>query len=288
MLERTITKLKEFWASPYSAPARLPLKNVARFTYTPIKDFVDCIKEALATSKPDEPFLMHLARAVVDDCYSGVQGYPKGYTMAMGWIGMIGGGIGAAVGAGFAAHALGLGWLGIGAAGVAASGLGILAGPFVVAGTVALGGFIAGVAMMAPGFVEGCRSLKRHFTDRKMQGAVAQAVPQLKEAEPDMSQKAGRILEQVMALPENCRGPLLKELAEQYAKTGEDAAEKVLKAVEALPNDQREKVAEKLRDMLSESFSAVAKKEAGQTVVLHKVKMSGGPLKLKSQQAATP
>ena len=273
MLER----LKKVFASPYALPLTHPVKAVARWTYGPVKNFAQGVKYGL-DQQSDKPVYLRVFNALRD-----AEGFSSGgHTMAITWAGVVLGGAAAVIGGGIGAHALGFGWMGVTAACLGATSLGMMAGPFVIAGLVAAGGAIAGCAIAAvPGFFEGIYLANKQRKSMKSQAAATQAVPQLKAAAPRLKEEASAMLKKIRAMPPEAQAPLLKELNEQYR--GNQAlsdADSIARAIDALPEADRQRLVTSLQTTLKQTFEAVARQESDAAMALHTPVKTGGPLKI--------
>lgn len=277
-------KLKELWNNPYLAPLTEPLRKIGLFATVPIRNFGESFKEALESTK-DRPLIARL----FDELSNNGKTYAHEGTVAMLWIGMIAGGAGAAAGGFFGTMALGGGYIAAGAVALAVTGTGAMLGPFLAAGIVALAGTIAGLALCpVPGFLEGCYKLSRHRKLGAAQAAMTQAAPQLKNEDEAVQRKAAELFEKVQALPAATQGAVLKAMNDKFAATGQVDADKLLNAISALPAADQQALVKTLRQTtLADAFDAVAKQEAGDSIVLQKTVTTGGTLKLKKQPEAT-
>jgi hypothetical protein len=276
-------KLKELWNNPYLAPLTEPLRKIGLFATVPLRNFGECVREALE-STDDKPLMARLFSELSNNGKS----YAYEGTVAMLWIGMVAGGVGAAAGGFFGTMALGGGYVAAGIAAIAVTGTGVMMGPFLAAGVVALAGTVAGLALCpVPGFLEGCYKLSRHRKLGTAQTAVTQAAPQLKQQDESVQRKAAELFEKVQSLPTASQGPVLKAMNDKFAAAGQGDADKLLNAIAALPDADQQALVKTLRQTtLADAFDAVARQEAGDSIVLQKTVTTGGTLKLKKQPEA--
>ncbi|MEZ0262859.1 MAG: hypothetical protein ACAH80_17775 [Alphaproteobacteria bacterium] len=276
-------KLKQLWNSPYLAPLTEPLRKIGLFATVPLRDFGACLREALGSTE-DKPLMARLFK----ELNGSGNHYTEGYTAIMLWVGMIAGGAGAAAGGFFGATALGGGYVAGAITGLALTGTGVMLGPFLAAGIVAAAGAVVGLALCpVPGFLEGCYKLSRHRKLGAAQATVTQAAPQLKQEDETVQRKAAELFEKVQSLPAATQGAVLKAMNDKFAATGQVDADKLLNAISALPAADQQTLVKTLRQTtLAEAFDAVAKQEAGDSVVLQKTVTTGGTLKLKKQPEA--
>lgn len=277
MLER----LKKILASPYALPVTHPLKAVGRWAYTPIEDFAQSVKKGLE-SKADKPVYLRVFNSLTG---TGHGYYPDDHTKIITWIGIVGGAAGAITGGALTAHALGFGWLGMTAAGIAATSAGMMVGPFIVAGVVASAAAVAGCAIAAvPGFFEGIYLAHKQRKGLQAQATATKAVPQLSAAKPSLKEEAAAMLKKISAMPPAAQVPLLKALNEQYRGTQTlSDADSIAKAIEALPENDRQKLVISLQGTLKEAFEAVARQESDAAMALHTPVKTGAPLKILRQ-----
>ena len=277
-------RLKEFLNTPYALPLTHPAKAVGRWAYRPIENFFDGVKYGLE-SKSDQPVYLRVFRALIDkDSF-----YAEDHTKTMTWAGVVLGAASAIAGAAIGAHALGLGWIGMTVAGIGATSFGMMAGPFIVAGVVASAAAVAGLAIAAvPSFVEGIYLARKQGKSFKAQAAATKAVPQLKAATPELRQEAAAMLKKIAAMPAEAQVPLLKELNEQYrGRANLSDTDGIVKAIDALPEVDRQKLVTSLQETLKKAFDAVAEQESSAAMALHVPLKPATPLKLKGTSASS-
>jgi hypothetical protein len=264
--------------SPYALPLTQPVKAIARWAYAPVKDFARGVKNGL-DEKSGKPVYLRVFSALRG---SGHGFYPDEHTKAITWVGVILGAAAAITGAGLAAHALGFGLIGVTAACIGATSFGMMAGPFVVAGLVAAAGAVAGTAISAvPSFFEGLYLAAKQHKSYKAQVAATKAVPQLKTAAQNLKEDAGAMLKKISAMPAAAQVPLLRALNEQYRGTKPlSDSNSIVKAIDALPAQDRQQLVTSLQVTLKQAFEAAARQESDAAMALYTPVKTTGPLKI--------
>lgn len=283
MLRTAGQKIRDWWHNPYWAPITEPLKYIGKAAYTPISSFVEDIHKAIDDDNyygndKSKPVLARVFKEFANVDHFGV--------WISGTAGAALGGLAAAVGAGAAAAAAGVSWPLITAAAISSCAIGFVATPFLIMGALAFGGAVVGAVAAPAGLVSGGIKAYKHHQFQKTQAAVAQAIPSLQQEAPDVREAAARIFESLRDLPAGIQGPLLKSLSEKFAASGHGAAERIMKAIEALPDAEREALVKGLRTTLAPVFDAVAQQEANASVTLQNDALTMSPLKLKRPKAA--
>lgn len=272
-----LRRLKEFFASPYAAPLTQPAKSVARWAKAPVENFLEGVKYGVERQSA-KPVYLRVFKALrnADSFYS------RDHTKTITWAGVILGGLSAPIGAALGMHAMGFGWAGMTAAGIGVTSVGMMAGPFVVAGAVAVLGFAAGCCIAAvPAVLEGLYVANKYRKTAKLRSAATQAVPQLASASANVKEEAGAMLRKIRAMPRDAQAPLLKALNEQYHGAGLSDTEGVLKFLEAIPAADQQAFVKTLQVKLKNAFEEVARQESDAAMALHTAVKTGGPLRLK-------
>ena len=283
MFEQAREKLNSWWNNPLWAPVTEPLRVIGNAAYAPNKGFIDGIRAGLdddncyRESEKNKPKLLRIFSAWGSDNH----GAAPFFTNIGAFIAGIAGGIGGGVALGMS----GFGVPAIIAGGVAAAALSGVVFPFAVITAVAFGGAAVGAVCSPWAIGKGIVKAVKHHQFQKTQGAVVQATPVLQTAGPDVQEAATQIFSQLRDLPADIQGPVLKSLGEKFAKTGTGASDTIMKAIEAMPDADREALVKSLRTTLASSFDAVATKEAGDSIVLQKDAATMPKLKLKAHAA---
>ena len=283
MFAKAQEKIKNWWANPSWAPLTEPLKYIAGAACAPNANFIKGMRRAANDENyygddKKKPVLARMFKEWSADI-------DQLGTWLSSTIGAVCGGIAAASVAGVAAASAGAAWPLISAAAIVGCGAGFVATPFIIMGALAFGGATLGAVASPWAIGKGIIKAVKHRQFQKTQAAVVQATPPLQAAGPDARETATRIFTTLRDLPADIQGPVLKSLAEKFAASGNGAADQIMKAVEALPDAEREALVKNLRSVLAPSFEAVADKEAGDSVILQKDASTMPTLRLKSRVA---
>lgn len=244
-------KLKAFFGHPYMAPVTETLIGVATIACAPIAGFIDDVIDGWKEGDDNGEGSSHM-----QSMYASLfDSFNTGTSMiALG--GSIIGGLGLA-----AAGAIALGTGGTGmliAGGLLGLGFGVAAGPFVLAGIIATAAAAVGTVIGGvPGFIKGISKIVDYHRDRKgyedaMQKLAGQ--PQAEENAKAYAPLLGRFNE----LSQDKREAFVRLMNKEYEKAIWDSSERIMKAVEALPEKSREKLAERLSEKLPEQFGLAA------------------------------
>ncbi len=153
--------LRSFFSSPYLAPLTEPVKNVARFTMLPIRDFVDVVRNSFEGDYTEWPSNFSDKLSYAEE-YTSVIAIAGGLVTGIG--GLIGGGAFGAIAASTTATAV----MGGIAGAVAGAALGVIAGPFVGAAAVGFGALVVGsVIGIVPGVIAGTAKMLKHVFSKK-------------------------------------------------------------------------------------------------------------------------
>jgi hypothetical protein len=281
MFDKAQEKIKSWWANPYWAPLTEPLRMIGRGAYAPNKGFVAAIRHGMDDSnyygdKLDEPKFMRAFKEMWDTD-SGLAACASS-TMGSAVAGIAGG-----IAAGIGISMLGHGALVIGAGAVAATAASAVAFPFLVMGALAFAG--ASIAAIASpwGIGKGVVKAIKHHQFQKTQAAVVQATPALQSAGPDARENATKIYSMLRDLPADVQGPVLKSLSESFAATGNGAADRIMKSIEALPDAERTALVTQIRNDLAPVFEAVATAQAQESVTLQETATTMPALRFKNK-----
>lgn len=138
------------------------------------------------------------------------------------------------------------------------------------------------------GVAKGCIKAFKFHQAQQAQAAVAQVVPALKQAAPDAKETAAALFRSLSSLPQGLRGPVVKSLAEQFSGGLTGDADRVMQAVDAMPEADREALVRKLQDKLKPTFEAVAANDAQASITLQQDAPAMHALKLKPRRNAKP
>lgn len=279
-----LKKAKEIINHPYAAPATEPLKAIGIFAMRPLKRFMQRLREGLDDDtykyEDDEirnqPRLRRMyARLFKEDDTSGV----------ISTIGCIVGGLGAAITAGVMAHGGGAGLLGIALWSAGGLSAGVAAGPFVLAGVIALGTactglFIAGV----PGLVKGCQMAIEHRKLVKAGAQVTAALPASQAQNADLTAALAKALSPFNDLTKEQQAAYVKMMNQQHSDAAKGQSQKLLQALESLPDNERDALLRGLKPHLREEFEKLAQRDANNSTVLQNEITTGGPIRLKTRK----
>lgn len=254
-------KLKKFWDNPYAAPLTGPVKGIMRYAYMPIRNFVEGVEYArdddnYKWDREKKGFMTRLWDRAESNEY-----------VMIGVIGAVAGGIafaaagvaaglavaGSVAGQAVAATVLGLAFAGVGA----------VAGPFITAGIVATAGAMVGLGIgMVPGFFKGCKQALQHHKDMKTKGAVVAALPPAQAQDAELAESLAAVMKHFNNLPKAHRAPFVRMMNEKYEQNAPGTqSDKVLAAIDAMPEKDREIFIRGLQERLSADFSAAAQKD---------------------------
>ena len=153
--------LRSFFSSPYLAPLTEPVKNVARFTMMPIRDFVDVVRNSFDGDYKQWPSNFMNRMDYAEEHTGGIATIGA---LITGIGGLIGGGAFGAIAASTTATAV----MGGIAGAIAGTALGIIAGPFVGAAAVGFGALVVGsVIGIVPGVIAGTAKMLKHVFSKK-------------------------------------------------------------------------------------------------------------------------
>jgi len=227
---------------------------IGRAAYSVISPFVDGIKEARDYGDQSVPSIKNIFGAWMDGAV--VTGLT---TLLGGIVGAVGGGIFAGIaGYGLAGGSI----LATGVAAIAGAGIGAVATPFVAVGALALAGAAIGTAALPYGFAKGCFKAYRHHQDIKARGAAVAAVPALQTQGPEAAAKAAALFKTLRDLDPAVQTPVLKALNDRFAASASGAADKIIKAIDVLPEEERKALVQDLRGRLAATFEKVAAEDA--------------------------
>lgn len=273
--------------SPYWAPLTQPFKNIAAFTYTPIRDFVEAVSMGLRgkprgyfCTKADTPIRQVFVNLfdVGDKFHTSFMAYGGAIIGALSASGLAGvGAFSALAGSGIVAQA--------GAAtiaGIAGAGIGAVAGPFVMAGVVAAAGAIAGVSLgVVPGFVSG--TVQAIKASKNTPATAANNTPPA----PTAKERFNALYEAYKRVPQADQEFVAETLRTWCMKAAQKSpGERVLDTIDRLPPDEREKLVRGLREKLAAEFGQVAQKDAQEATVLDDKLTVDKPLKVRVRKAA--
>ena len=233
-------KLKKFWDNPYAAPLTGPVKGIMRYAYMPIRNFVEGVQYArdddnYKWDREKKGFMTRL--------------WDRAESSEYVMIGVIGAVAGQAV----AATVLCLAFAGVGA----------VAGPFITAGIVATAGAMVGLGIgMVPGFFKGCKQALQHHKDMKTKGAVVAALPPAQAQDAELAESLAAVMKHFNNLPKAHRAPFVRMMNEKYEQNAPGTqSDKVLAAIDAMPEKDREIFIRGLQERLSADFGAAAQKD---------------------------
>lgn len=249
-----VKKVAAFWENPAHATLTEPFNLIGRATYAVIEPFLEGIDDARNYGDRGAPII----RDILSNWMDG--GMVTGMTTLFG-------GIAGAAGGGFLAGAAAYSAAGgsialTTLAGIAGLGIGAVVTPFIAVGVFALAGAAIGTAAFPYGLAKGCVIAYRHYKDQKAQGAAVAAVPALQAKGPDAAQKAADLFETLRGLDPEVQAPVLKALNDRFAASASGAANKIIKAIDVLPEEERKALVQDLRGRLAETFEKVAVAEA--------------------------
>lgn len=281
-------KLKKFLNNPYWAPLVHPVRNVALITVRPIEKFIENVVAGWDRHKYyGGTRIGNVLRELTREF---------GGTELLGTGGFALGGLCAAGASGFGLYtAMGgastfLQWAGVVTAGIAGGSIGAVAGPFVLAGIVAAGAAIVGCVLgIVPGVITGTVKAVKHHIQQKNAPKVAAAtaaVAAVAPAQPTVNEKVSAIVNDFMTLPEKSREALFKELERISGDPSRHPAEKMVTAIQNMPDAERVAVIEKLQDRLSVDFGTVAAKRA-RAAQEDEMEVYKSPIRLKNKAPAT-
>ncbi|MEZ0260199.1 MAG: hypothetical protein ACAH80_04275 [Alphaproteobacteria bacterium] len=278
-----LEKAKEIINHPYAAPVTETLKAIGVFAMQPLKKFTERIREAFDddTYKYDGDEIKN--RPKLRRMYERLNKYED----SAGFITMFGYAIGAIAGAataGIAAYGSS-GLLGAFLWGAAGMSFGIAAGPFVLAGVIALGAactglFLAGV----PGLVKGCQMAIEHRKLTKAGQQVAQQLPAAQAQNADLTAALAKALAPFNDLKPEQRDAYVKMMNQQHQDAVTGQSEKLLQALNSLPDNERDALLDGLKLHLKDEFEKMAQRVANNSTVLQNEITTGGPIKLKPKK----
>lgn len=274
-----LEKIKEIWAHPYAAPAVDTLKGIGTFAMYPVNGFAERIREAFDDKtyrhESDEiknrPKLRRMYERLfhTDDSAAFISGIGAGLA-----------GLGGAVGAGAIAASAGSGVTGMILWGAGALGVGVAAGPFLLAGVLALGSACTGLIVGGlPGLVKGCQKVIEHRKLLKAGTQVAAALPA--QTPPDFTEAVAKALAPFNDLTPEQRAAYVKMMNQQHEDAARGQSEKILQAVASLPDAERDVLLRGLKPQLKDEFEKLAQRDANNSTVLQNEITTGGPIKLK-------
>jgi hypothetical protein len=288
-----LEKIKNFWANPYYAPLTEPLKNVDRTVEKSVSGYTEAIKEAfndkyLTSYERDKSRISRIyANITADD--GNAFGLMNGVAMVIGgavagltaggftWAGMAASGIAAKIGA-------------VAAAGIAAATVGAMATPLVLVAGIAAGAVVVGAVIgVVPGLIDGTVKAYKHH--HALKNPPPPAAPAAAAAQPTVQQiqneTISRMVRDFAGLPLDAQSKVIEHL--RQAGKGYTAPENIIKAVEALDDNQRVAFVEALEKKLGSAFDAVAQKKAAEAGVLDEdISVQAIPTKLKRRNTAAP
>lgn len=273
-----LKKLKEIAAHPYAAPVMETLKGIGIFALKPVGRFIERVREGFddetykyeSDEKKNRPKLRRMYERLfyTDDSAGVISGIGA-------FVAALGGGIvaGATGGTGIASMLI---W---GAAGL---GVGAAAGPFLLAGLIAVGAACTGLIIGgAPGLVKGCQIAIEHRKLLKAGGQIAAALP---AAPPDFTEALAKALSPFNDLTPEQRAAYVKMMNQQHRDAAKGESEKLLQALDSLPDAERDALLRGLKPRMRDEFEKLAQRDADNSTVLQNEITTGGPIKLKSQK----
>ncbi len=272
-------KIKSLVTHPYAAPVTETAKGIGNFAFYPLAGFIERIREGFDdnTDRYDDdyqkkPKLLRMYKRLF---------YTDDSAGFISFFGSVIAGVGGGIVAGVTAAGGGAGILGIAGSSALAVGLGAATGPFLLAGVIATvaactGLFIGGV----PGLLKGAKMAIDHRKLVKAQGQVAAALP-AKAADPDFTQALGKALSPFNDLTPEQRAAYVKMMNEQHEEAARGQGEKLLQALDSLPEKERDTLLRGLKPRLKDEFEQLAQKDANNSTVLQNEIKIDGPIKLK-------
>lgn len=278
----------KFWDNPYWAPLADPVRNVALITAMPIEKFIKNVVVGWDRHKYYGGTRIGNVMRELTAEFNGTEFLGKG-GMILG--GLYAGGVsGSSVYAAIGGAGTFLQWAGVAATGIAGGALGAVAGPFVLAAAVAAGAAIVGCALgIVPGVVTGTVKAVKHHIQQKNAPKVAvatAAVAAAAPAQPSVNEKVSAIVNDFMTLPQQSREALFTELERMSGDPSRYPVEKMVNAIQKMPDAERMAVIEKLQDRLSVDFGAVAAKQA-MAAQEDEMEVYKSPIRLKNKAPAT-
>lgn len=267
----------KFWDNPYYAPLTDPLKNVAAITRLGMGNFF----ERLRTGWENEAGLYGRGQnsSKLLSMLDALGSSPNSITAIPSFLGAIAGGIaGAIVGGtkvygGMAAAGTLVQWGATCIAALATGAAGVLAGPVVALGITTAVAAVVGCAIgIVPGVIGGTVKAAKHYIQQKnapkvaAANAAANAALNVHIANGATPADSQRIFD-IVNIFRNMRKESHPALFEELAKAGGDmpqtsAPDKIIAAIQNLPDAERVAVIESLQEKLASDFGAVAAKKA--------------------------
>ncbi|MEZ0260198.1 MAG: hypothetical protein ACAH80_04270 [Alphaproteobacteria bacterium] len=278
-----LKKIKAIIDHPFAAPLTETVKGIAAIAFAPVRDFGEAIARAFddnyySGEEAERPKMLRVYSELLDS------GEFTGVTTLLG---MLVGGVGAAIAGGIMAAGAGFSIPAIVGVCAASVGIGVAAGPFAVAailvtGAATVGSVIGGV----PGFIKGCSKVIDHFKHGKAQAQVSAALPPTQAQDEELTGSLARALAAFNDLPKEQRATYVKMMNQQHMDESWHMNDKLLKAFDSMADRDKAALVKGLRDRLSAEFTELAKREANDSTVLQNEITVDGPLKLKKPQAA--
>ena len=255
----------KFWDNPYWAPLADPLKNVYGIARAPVNDFIEEVSDGWND-------IYSRGGTRLGRILSNLGGSIHGGTLAMSIGGMVCGGLaglafgGAAGYAGMVGASAAAQWGVTAIAAVGAAGIGVAAGPFVIAAAVITAAAVAGsVVGVVPGIVGGTMKAVKHHIKMKNAPQVAAAAASVAATAPatkKTNKKVSQIVEDFLTLSKSSQEALFAELEKINGDPARYPAEKISAAIQKMPDAERVALIEQLQEKLSGDFGAVAAKQA--------------------------
>lgn len=251
-------KIAEIVGHPYAAPVTETFKGILKIAKAPLKGFIEAVEDGMEDNrpsfKPDEDYTPTFVRV-----YKEIVG---NYDMGPQLIGIVGaliGGAGLAIGAGVATFGSGAGVAATVAASIAGIGVGVAAGPFVLAGVIGLGAAVVGsVVGGVPGFFRGVSMAIDYTRNREAYAQAMQKLPAQTPAKDDVAQRVSPLLAEFNTLSQDQKEAFVRMMVDQHEGALRGRSDKIMKAVEELPEFERNALAAKLKESLKAEFEDVS------------------------------
>jgi hypothetical protein len=280
------SKLKEFFENPYWAPVTQPLKNIAAFAYTPIRDFTKAVSVGWQQKSVKYSYSNGKEGSRLGNIFANLLdgGF---HTMCMGLCGFLLGAGAAGISTGIAVYGgmAGAGLFGQIAAttltSIAAAGIGAVAGPFLFAGAVAFAGAVVGLSLGAvPGVVSGTMKAFKHRSDVKNKVAVAAKLPAPQAQNGETLERISALIRDFNRLPKEERTSVVKMLNEEFTAATYNKSQEILENIDTLPQAEKEQFVRGLRGKMADMFEKVAVKDAEDAITLDDTFAVDKPLKI--------
>lgn len=246
---------------PYAAPVTETFKGIFKIAKAPLKGFIEAVEEGMEDNrpsfKPDEDYTPTFVRVYKEI----ISSYDLG-PQVIGILGALIGGAGIAIGAGIATFGAGAGVVATVAASIAGLGIGVAAGPFVLAGVIGLGAAAVGsVVGGVPGFIKGVSKVIDYHRNRAAYEQAMQNLPAQTPAKDDVAKKVTPLLAEFNTYSQDQKEAFVRMMVEQHEGALTGRSDKIMKAVEGLPEAERHALAEKLKDSMRDQFKNVTVRE---------------------------